>query len=119
MSFLLFEPTTCDASSLTLTHAIWCRLVDALPDAIGSLDTIVAETQEYSKVVAVPPYFAGSLPRVPTRTFYDISMEPGAAPLQFVKFPLDGYIPKIYNAVTFENGAELGDLYGDALEFFE
>ena len=79
----------------------------------------MAETQEYSRVVAVPPYFAGALPQVPTRTFYDISMEPGAAPLQFVKIPLDGYIPKIYNDITFENGAELRDLYEHALVFFE
>lgn len=93
--------------------------MDALPEAMSSLDHIVAETKEYSSTVAIPPYFAEGLPRVPTRTFYDVSMEPGAAPLQYVKIPLDGYIAQYYYGVTLENSNDLDELYTTSLAFFD
>ena len=95
------------------------RLVDALPENMTSLDTIVAESKEYSSVVAIPPYFAATLPKLPVRTFYDKNMDPGAAPLQYVKMPLDGYIPQFYRAVSLFDDEDLPALYDASLAWFD
>ena len=86
---------------------------------MSSLDTIVAESKEYSAVVAIPPFFAASLPKLPVRTFYDLNMDPGAAPLQYVYMPLDGYIAQIYSDVSLFNDADLPALYAEAVQFFD
>ena len=56
---------------------------------------------------------------MPVISFYDKSMEPGAAPLQFVKIPLDAYIPTIYTSVQIYNGDDLDALYQEVIPYFD
>ena len=95
------------------------RLVDLLPFTLDNLDDIYREVLEYSLSVAIPPYFGDTLPQMPVVNFYDKSMEPGAIPLQFVKIPLDFYIPKIYTSVRIDDGRDLDALYEDVIPYFD
>ena len=85
-----------------------------IPSSVGDLGAIFAEAQEYSASVAIPPYFADSAQRMPVSAFYDTSMGPEALPLQFVRIPLDNYLPKIFGQVGI-GGADLEALYDEVL----
>ncbi|KAL7563541.1 hypothetical protein ACA910_012355 [Epithemia clementina (nom. ined.)] len=93
-------------------------IIDALPTTMTSLDEIVRQAAEYSASIAIPPYFASNIPSAPVVNFYDVSMEPGALPLQFVRIPLDKYIPKLLTNYSFEDGSNLEDLYSLAIALF-
>lgn len=95
------------------------RFVDLLPTVLPGLASIVTEAGEYSASVAIPPYFADTLPSMPVVSYYEIGMEPGAVPMQFVRFYADYYIPEIYTGVSFEDQRDLFDLYTAAATFFD
>ena len=95
------------------------RLIDLLPSVIPGLAAIVTEADEYSASVAIPPYFADTLPGMPVVSYYEIGMEPGAAPMQFVRFYVDYYIPEIFTGVFFEDQSDLVELYTAVAAFFD
>lgn len=74
---------------------------------------------EYIESVAVPPYFAESLPRMPVVSVYDYFMEPGALPLQYVKIPVDDFILQVYTGVTFTDATDLAELYQETAKSFK
>uniref|UniRef100_A0A7S3LD33 Tail specific protease domain-containing protein n=1 Tax=Amphora coffeiformis TaxID=265554 RepID=A0A7S3LD33_9STRA len=93
-------------------------LVSLLPTVLPGLATIVAEADEYSASVAIPPYFADTLPSMPVVSYYESGMEPGAVPMQFVRFYADYYIPQIFTGISFEDQSDLLELYTAAATFF-
>lgn len=120
---MAFSTIPASVQSVALEHMIvgdttLQMLVDVLPEGLDSLDAFAKETKEYSASIAIPPYFATSLPAMPVVTFYDKSMGPGALPLQFIRMPLDGYIAKYFDATSFANGGDLSELYSLASDFF-
>ena len=92
--------------------------IDLLPPEIGDLDAIYAESLEYSSTVAIPPYFADTQPKMPVAAVYDPTMGPDAFPLQLIRIPLDGYIPRLFFDVGV-NGTDLEALYEVAVTFFD
>jgi len=85
---------------------------------LPGLDALVAEADQYTASVAIPPFFADTLPSMPVVSYYEKGMEPGAVPMQFVRFYVDYYIPEIYTRVSFEDQRDLVDLYTTAATFF-
>lgn len=55
---------------------------------------------------------------MPVVSYYEIGMEPGAAPMQFVRFYVDHYIPDFFVGVTFDDQFDLEALYADVVPFF-
>ena len=74
---------------------------------LGISDEIYEQFAEYSASVAIPPYFADTLPRMPVIAFYDRTMGPDALALQYIEIPLDVYIPKIFTSVSIADGGNL------------
>ena len=114
-----------------------------MPRPSAELNAVIAEYNELVETVAIPPYFADTQPRVPVITYYDNTMGPGktlkfqsrrmfvgcyltilfvsvldAMPFQYVRIPLDFYIPTLYFATGF-SGSDLPALYAATREFFD
>lgn len=98
--------------------SLFLSLLEILPDTMQGLDEIVKDAAVYADSIASPPFFATTLPVMPISNYYDNFMAPGALPLQFVKIPLDEYIPKIFTGTSFTDQSSLRELYEDASNFF-
>ena len=85
-------------------------LIDVLPPEIGDLEEIYVESLEYSSTVAIPPYFADTQPTMPAQAIYVPTMGPDAFPMQLIRFPLDGYTPRLFFDVGID-GTDLEALY--------
>ena len=107
------------AQSLTVYFTLFSnRFVALLPTTLPSYSVLVSESDDYSQSVAIPPYFSDTLPQLPVVSYYEIGMEPGAAPMQFVRFYVDHYIPDFFVGVTFVDQSDLLDLYNAVVPFF-
>lgn len=85
---------------------------------LTGLDLAIESSMGFAESIAPPPFFGDSLPHMPVVNLYDKFMEPGALPLQYVKYPVDEYIPTTYSATTFTHSTDLADLYTNVAMFF-
>ena len=94
------------------------RLIDIAPSTTADLDTIFDIFQDIPGTIAIPPYFGDRQPTMPVASYYLNTMGSGALPLQFVRIPLDEYIPAFFGDVSF-GGSDLPSLYEATKEFFD
>jgi hypothetical protein len=88
-----------------------------MPRTTPELQVFIDEFNEYVATVAVPPYFGDTQPSMPVFAYYDNTMGPDALPLQFVRLPLNGYIPTLFLNSDL-GGTDLPALYEAAKVFF-
>jgi hypothetical protein len=73
----------------------------------------------YSGFLAIPPYFAATLPSMPVYSYYSRFMGPDAIPIQFVKVFSDRHhhIPEIFTDIGLhDDSGDLAALYTKAAE---
>lgn len=96
----------------------YIRMTGLIPLAAEGIEEVYREVGEYTAAVAIPPYFGETLPEIPVANFHNAYMEPNALPLQYVRIPVDGYIPRIYTDTSFKNQDDLPSLYRRTSNFF-
>ena len=83
------------------------------------VESISTARDHYSASLAVPPFFAATLPEMPVYSYYSSFMGPDAIPIQFVKVfsELHHHIPQIFTDVGLgEDSGDLAALYAKAAE---
>ena len=88
------------------------------PSTTADFESIYNDFLRIEQTIAIPPYFGDKQPEMAIASYYLKTMGPGALPLQFIRIPLDEYIPAHFNNVGL-GGSDLPAIYQACREFFD